>query len=66
MAKTYRFDPDDDNGGFESRKQMKQERKRTKEERRRKVQEQERMDGGENNSPKPFDVMSTIDRSWSE
>lgn len=54
MAKTYRFDPDDDNGGFQSRKQMKQERKRTKEERRRKVQEQERMDGGESNNQKPW------------
>lgn len=47
MAKTYRFDPDnEDTGGFHSRKELKLEKKRVKEDRRRKAQEQERMDGG--------------------
>lgn len=64
MAKTFRYDPDTEDG-FDSRESMKKQRKRIKQDRRDKAQEQERMDGGESDNRKPYDVMATIDDSWS-
>ncbi len=49
MAKTFRFDPDADDG-FDSRDSIKQERRRIKQERRDKAREDDRMDGGNRES----------------
>ncbi len=65
MAKTFRYDPDAEDD-FDSRESIKQQRKRIKQDRREKAREQERMDGDESNNRKPYDVMATIDDSWSK
>ena len=65
MAKTFRYDPDAEDG-FDSGESIKQQRKRIKEERRNKAREQDRMDGGDTEDNKPYDVMATVDSSWSK
>lgn len=65
MSKSYRFDPDAEDG-FDSRESMRRQRKLVKEARRNKAREQDRMDGSDADDSKPYDVMATIDDSWSK
>ena len=61
MGKSFRFDPDTDDG-FTSSKAMKRARKVEKISRRAQRKEETRLDGGDSKS-EPFDVMATIDNS---
>ena len=65
MAKTFRYDPDSDDS-FDSRDSMRKQRKLVKEKRRNKTREEDRMDGGESKENRPYNVMDTVDLSWSE
>ncbi len=65
MSKSYRFDPDADDG-FDSRESIRRQRKLVKEARRNKAREQDRMDGSDDDDSKPYNVMDTVDLSWSK
>ena len=65
MGKSYRFDPNGDDG-FVDRTAMKRAKKLEKANRRAQEQEQEQLPAEEETAEAPFDVMSTIDPSWAD
>lgn len=64
MGKSYRFDPDGEDG-FVDRAAMKRARRLEKTNRRAQQQEQEQLPA-EDDDEAPFNVMSTIDPSWAD
>lgn len=66
MGKSYRYDRDEDGGGFVSRKQMRKAKKAAKIQRQENTRREGRMDGGVEEREAPFDPLQTVEPGYAD